>query len=429
MKISVIGTGYVGLITGTGFASKGHDVTCVDVIPEKVEQINKGISPIFEEGLDELLKDVLEKGKFRVTLDLKKAVADSEVSFICVGTPSKEDGSADLSYVKSAAKSIGEALKEVNEYHVVIMKSTVIPGTTETVLVPILEKESGRKAGKDFGVCMTPEFLREGKALEDFMNPDRVIIGSLDEQSKSIAKKLHDIKDRPFVVTNLSTAEMIKYASNAFLATKISFINEIGNICKELGIDTLQVARGIGMDHRISRHFLRPGVGFGGSCFPKDVKALIHQAKDNLKYDPKLISSVIQVNENQPIKFVELAEKKLGDLTGKTAAVLGLAFKSGTDDVRESRAIAVINTLLEKGAKVQAYDPKAIENAKKIFGAKITYSKSPSEALKDSDFCIIVTEWSEFKNLDYSGMKHKAVFDGRNIVENRENVEYEGLCW
>jgi len=429
MKISVIGTGYVGLITGTGFASKGHDVTCVDIVPEKVEQINKGVSPIFEEGLDELLKEVLEKGKFSVTLDLKKAVADSEVSFICVGTPSKEDGSADLSYVKAAAKSIGEALKEIKNYHVVIMKSTVIPGTTETVLIPILEKESGKKAGADFGVCMTPEFLREGRAVEDFMNPDRVIIGALDEQSKSSAKKLHDIKDRPFVVTNLSTAEMIKYASNAFLATKISFINEIGNICKKLGVNTVQVARGLGMDHRISRHFLRPGVGFGGSCFPKDVKALIHQAKDDLKYDPKLISSVMDVNDNQPLLLVELAEAKLGDLKGKTAAVLGLAFKAGTDDVRESRAISVINTLLEKGVKIQAYDPKAVETAKEVLGDKVAYSKSPSEALKDADFCMIVTEWPEFKNINFDGMKSKKVFDGRNILENRDDVDYEGLCW
>ncbi|MFH1450633.1 MAG: UDP-glucose/GDP-mannose dehydrogenase family protein, partial [archaeon] len=420
---------YVGLITGVGFASKGHDVTCVDVVREKVEQINKGGSPIFEEGLDELLKQVLKKGKFRATMDIKDAVINSEISFICVGTPSREDGSADLSYVESAAKAIGSALKEKKQYHVIIMKSTVIPGTTRNVLIPILEKESGKKAGPDFGVCMTPEFLREGKALEDFMNPDRVIIGSIDEKSKNKAKQIHETKDRQFLVTSLSTAEMIKYASNAFLATKISFINEIGNICKELGIDTLQVAKGMGMDHRISRHFLRPGVGFGGSCFPKDVKALIHQAKNKLDYNPKLISSVMEVNDDQPVRLVGLAEKKIGDLKGKTAAVLGLAFKAGTDDIRESRAIEVINALLEKGVKVQAYDPKAMETAKEVLGEKITYADSVATAVNGADFCMIVTEWPEFTNIDFSGLKGKTVFDGRNILENKADIDYVGLCW
>lgn len=429
MKISVIGTGYVGLITGVGLASRGHEVACVDIVPEKVEKINKGQSPIFEEGLDELLKQVLAKGNFKATLDAKNAILNSELSFICVGTPSIDDGSADLAYVKSAAKTVGQALKEKKAYHVVIMKSTVVPGTTEKVLIPILEKESGKKAGADFGVCMTPEFLREGKALEDFLNPDRVIIGSLDERSKNAAKKINEIKDRPFLVTTLRTAEMIKYASNAFLATKISFINEIGNICKELGIDTTQVAKGMGMDHRISPHFLHPGVGFGGSCFPKDVQALIHQAKTEFNYKPKLISTVMEVNDDQPLRLVELAERKTGSLKGKTAAVLGLAFKSGTDDMRESRAIIVINALLAKGAKVQAYDPKAAENARKIFGSKITYASGVSGAIKGADFCLIVTEWPEFKNIDFSGMKSKKVFDGRNILENRDEVEYEGLCW
>jgi UDPglucose 6-dehydrogenase len=429
MRISVVGTGYVGLITGVGLASKGHEVTCVDVIQEKVDQINKGESPIYEEGLDELLKKVLAKKKFTATLDLKKSVLDSELTFICVGTPTKDDGSIDLSYIKSAGKSIGESLKEKSDYHVVIMKSTVLPGTTEDVLIPILEKESGKKAGADFGVCMTPEFLREGRAVEDFLNPDRVIIGALDEASKKVAKQIHETKDKQFLVTNLRTAEMIKYASNAFLATKISFINEIGNVCKRLNIDTTQVAKGMGMDHRISKHFLRPGLGFGGSCFPKDVQAIITQAKNDLDYDTDVLESVMKFNDKQPLLLVELVEKKLGDLKGKTAAVLGLAFKAGTDDMRESRAIPVVNKLLELGVKVQAYDPKASENAKEFFKDKIDYTTSIPDALKDADFCMIVTEWDEFKNVDFSPMKEKKVFDGRNILENRKDVDYEGLCW
>ncbi|MDP7282070.1 MAG: UDP-glucose/GDP-mannose dehydrogenase family protein [Candidatus Undinarchaeales archaeon] len=429
MKIAVIGTGYVGLITGVGLASKGHQVSCVDVIEKKVDQINKGIPPIYEEDLEEMLKDVLKKGKFNATLDAKQAILDSDVTFICVGTPSKDDGSIDLSYVETAAKSIGEALKEKDGYSVVIMKSTVLPGTTEKVLIPALEKESGKKAGEDFGVCMTPEFLREGKAIEDFLNPDRVIVGQVNDKAGNVAKRLHETKDRPFLRTNLRTAEMIKYASNAFLATKISFINEIGNICKELDINTIQVARGMGMDHRISPHFLRPGAGFGGSCFPKDVEALIHQSKDELKYNPEIIQSAMSLNEKQPLRLVELAERKIGELKGKTVAILGLAFKSGTDDMRESRAVPVINALLEKGVTIHAYDPKASENAKKIFGDKISYEASINDALKDADFCMIVTEWSEFKNIDFSAMKEKIVFDGRNILESRDGIDYNGLCW
>jgi UDPglucose 6-dehydrogenase len=222
---------------------------------------------------------------------------------------------------------------------------------------------------------------------------------------------------------------MIKYSSNAFLATKISFINEIGNICKKIGADTLQVSRGIGMDHRISPHFLRPGIGFGGSCFPKDVKALMHQASDDYDYKPKILNAVMEVNDDQPLRLIELAEKKLGDLNGKTAAILGLAFKAGTDDLRESRAIPIIHKLIEKGVKVQGYDPKAGETAKEEFGDKITYAQNIQEALKDADFCLITTEWPEFKNINFDGMKGKAVFDGRNILENRADVDYEGLCW
>jgi len=427
VKVSVAGTGYVGLITGVGIASLGHDVTCVDVIPEKVEQINKGIAPIFEENLEKTLKNVLAKGKFKATLDMKQAVLDSDITFICVGTPSNKDGSMDVTYVNEVSQTIGEALKEKKGYHSVVVKSTVLPGTTEDVVAKTLEKASGKTAGKDFGVAMSPEFLREGKALEDFNNPDRIVIGTLDDKTADAVKALSPKKDVPVVVTNPKTAEMIKYASNSFLAAKISFANEIGNISKKIGIDSYKVMEAVGMDNRINPQFFKSGIGFGGSCFPKDVKALIDFAK-SIDYDPEFLEEIIEVNANQVKLLMEFSEEAAGDLKDKTVAVLGLAFKPGTDDIRESPALAVIEKLLEKGAKIQTYDPEAMEETKKQF-PDLTYTTSSKEAIDGSDLCLVITDWPEFKKLDFSGMNSKIVVDGRNIVENREGITYIGLCW
>ncbi len=429
MRISIIGTGYVGLSTGVGFAVKGNEVVCVDIDEKKVEKINSGIPPIYEPKLDDYLKKVLKEGKLKATTDLKDAVEKTDVSFICVGTPSREDGSIDLTYIESAAKAIGEALKTKGGYHVVVVKSTVVPGTTESVVIPNLKKFSG-KGPNEIGVCMNPEFLREGKALEDFLNPDRIVIGSIDKKSGDTAEKVYGNFKAPVLRTDLKTAEMIKYASNAFLATKISFANEIGNICKRLGIDVYEVMKGVGLDHRISPSFLNAGCGYGGSCFPKDVEALINKAKD-LGYEPKLLQEVHSLNKRQKVSMVGHLEEKLGDLKGKTVCVLGLAFKPDSDDIREASSISIISKLLERGAKVKAYDPKAMENMKKLF-PDIEYAKGAKEAIEGSDACLILTDWEEFKRLeakDFEGMKGNVIIEGRKVLDRNKVSGFEGICW
>jgi UDPglucose 6-dehydrogenase len=427
MKISVIGSGYVGSVTAACFANIGHEIICVDIDEKKVEQINRGIPPIYEEGLKELLLKYAGK-KLIATNDYEFAVNETDVSFICVGTPSGEDGNIDLSIVRSAAASIGEALSKKKGYHVVVVKSTVVPETTEKIVLPILEEKSGKKSGKDFGVAMNPEFLREGKAVYDFMHPDKIVIGSIDQKSGDLVSELYRAFECEITRTNPAAAEMIKYANNSLLATKISFANEIGNICKKLGIDTYEVMEAVGKDYRISPRFLNSGAGFGGSCFPKDVKALIGKAKE-IGYSPALLESVIAVNEKQPLLMTEILQKKIGNVENKKIAVLGLAFKNDTDDIRESRAIPVIAELLRLGAKVSAYDPMATENMKKVFPA-ISYFEEAGEALKGADACLIMTEWDEFKQLDseFNNMKEKIVIDGRRIIKAK-NIIYEGLCW
>lgn len=429
MNISMIGTGYVGLSTGVGFAVKGNDVVCVDIDREKVEKINQGVSPIYEPLLEDYLKKVLKDGKFRATTDLKEAVEQTEVSFISVGTPSREDGSIDLKYIEEVSRQIGEVLKG-KEYHVVVVKSTVVSETTEKVVIPNLEKSSGKKASESFGVCMNPEFLKEGKAMEDFLKPDRVVIGSIDKKSGDVIERLYENFQAPILRTDLKTAEMIKYASNALLATKVSFSNEIGNICKLLGINVNDVMRGVGLDSRISGKFLRAGCGYGGSCFPKDVDALIRKAKD-LGYDPKLLREVHDLNLRQKVRLVEQLESRMGDLKDKTVCVLGLAFKPDSDDVREASSVSIISKLLEKGANVRAYDPKAITNMKKVF-PDIEYPENAKEAIKDSDACLIVTEWKEFKNLsekDFETMKNRIVIEGRKVLDRNKISGFDGICW
>ncbi|MFA4662864.1 UDP-glucose dehydrogenase family protein [Pyrococcus kukulkanii] len=427
MKISIIGSGYVGVVTGIGFAKLGNEVIFVDIEERKIELINQGTPPIYEEGLKDLMNEL--RGRYYATRDYEEAILNSDVTFICVGTPSLKDGSIDLSYVKSAAENIGKVLKKKDEYHVVVVKSTVLPGTTEGIVRPILERYSGKRAFKDFGLAMNPEFLREGVALRDFLNPDRIVIGVQDERTRKVLEELYAPIDAPKLIVDIKTAEMIKYASNAFLATKISFANEIGNICKKLGIDSWKVFEGVGLDHRISPHFFRSGIGFGGSCFPKDLKALISKARE-IGEEPLILEAVLKVNERQPLKLIELIKKHVPELRGKTVGVLGLAFKPNTDDVRETRAYVVIKKLLEEDAIVIAYDPRAMENFRHLYpdvGTKVNYAQSAREVLEATNIILILTEWEEFEKLDYSG---KIVIDGRRIRAAEKTAKvYEGVCW
>jgi UDPglucose 6-dehydrogenase len=421
MRISVVGTGYVGLTTTVGFASRGHDVTCLDIDKKKVESLRAGRCPIYEPGLGELLSEAIKAGRFRAESD-PSCLAESDLIFICVGTPSKEDGSIDLTQLRQASEDIARNLG--GEYPVIVVKSTVVPGTTESTVIPTVERISGRKAGKGFGVCVNPEFLREGRALEDFLHPDRVVVGELTRREGNMLERLYRDFGCPILRTNLRTAEMIKYASNAFLAARVSLINEIGNLCKLLGIDTKEVARGVGLDKRIGPHFLSSGIGFGGSCFPKDVKALIARGRE-MGYEMKILRAVLEVNEDQPLRLIPLLEKHLGRLEGKRIGVLGLAFKPDTDDVREAPSLKVVSHLLRMGAKVRAYDPKAADNFKKYF-PNIEYCAS-ARAVLDSDAVLILTEWQEFEKLDYSG---KIVVDGRGVEAARKTAKaYEGVCW
>ncbi|WP_096204459.1 UDP-glucose dehydrogenase family protein [Candidatus Methanoperedens nitratireducens] len=427
MRISIIGTGYVGTVSAVCFAELGHEVICVDVDRSKIDRINAGIAPIYEEGLSGLLKKHAGK-RLSATSDYDFAVMNSDVSFICVGTPSDPDGNIDLGIVKAASASLGDSLRAKKGYHVIVVKSTVVPETTEKVVLPIIEKRSGKRAG-DFGIVMNPEFLREGKAVYDFMHPDKIVVGSLDKRSGDIVASLYKGLDCKVTGTNPRTAEMIKYANNSFLATKISFANEVGNICKELDIDTYEVMSAIGKDFRIGKYFLNAGAGFGGSCFPKDVKALIGKAKE-IGYEPVLLKSVITVNERQPGRMVQLLKSRLGSLKGRKIAVLGLAFKNDTDDIRESRSIPVIKELLDNGADVSAYDPMANGNMKKLFG-NVRYHSSAEDALSGADACLVMTEWDEFKSLDreFNVMTNRLIIDGRHMLMPRKDVEYVGLCW
>lgn len=423
MRVSVVGCGYVGLVTGMGFVRLGYDVVFVDVDDKKIEMINNAKSPIYEEGLEDFMSQF--KDKYYATKDYGEAIFNSDVTFICVGTPSREDGSIDLQYIESAAKAIGRALKEKDSYHVVVVKSTVLPGTTEKIVKPLIEKYSGKRASKDFGLAMNPEFLREGVALKDFLNPDRIVLGVQDERTRQVLEKLYEPIKAPKLVVDIKTAEMIKYASNAFLATKISFANEIGNLCKKLGIDSWKVFEGVGLDHRISPHFFKSGIGFGGSCFPKDIRALIRKTEE-LGEEPLILKAVMEVNERQPLKIIELLKKHVPELDGKTIGILGLAFKPNTDDIREARAIIIVKKLLEERAKIIAYDPKAMENFKRLF-PQIEYADSAQEVLEKTDVILIVTEWPEFEKLDYSG---KIVIDGRRVRSAEKTARiYEGVCW
>ncbi|MCX6690103.1 MAG: UDP-glucose/GDP-mannose dehydrogenase family protein, partial [Methanoregula sp.] len=374
-----------------------------------------------EPGLDQLLEKNLTR--ITTTVDLPDAIRKTALTFICVGTPSNDDGSIDLDQVRAVSHTIGKSLASDDGYHTIIVKSTVLPGTSETLVIPILEKESGKKAFVDFGVASNPEFLKEGTAVTDFFHTDRVVIGTHDVKTRAVLEELYKPLNAPLYATTIRTSEMIKYTSNAFLATKISFANEIGNLCKKMGIDSYEVFEGVGLDSRINPHFFRSGIGFGGSCFPKDVRALIAHAR-TLGIEPQILNAVIETNEDQPAKMIELLKRHM-DITGKTIGILGLAFKPDSDDVRESRAIPIIEALHKEKAQIIAYDPVAIENFKKLF-PDISYTNNANEVLR-ADAVLIVTEWKEFANLDYHGT---TVIDGRRISKARKEAAiYEGVCW
>ncbi len=420
MKIGVIGCGYVGSVTGAGFAELGHDVLLVDIDEAKVNLLNAARAPVYEPGLEELI--ARNKARLHAT-DNVEMLADRALIFICVGTPSNEDGAIDLTYIRSAAEDLGGVLAQTTRFQLVVVKSTVVPGTTEQVVKPALEVSAHKTAGSEFGLAMNPEFLREGSAVADFFNPDRIVFGTADERSRRLLEELYRSFHCEKVSTTTKTAEMIKYVSNAFLATKISFANEVGNLCKRLGIDVYEVFQGVGLDRRINPAFFRAGIGFGGSCFPKDVKALIAEAQARGE-DPRILTSVIQVNETQPLKLLELLKRHISDLRGRRIGLLGLAFKPDTDDIRESRAVPVVERLLVEGAVVVAYDPQAMAAFAKRF-PQITYA-SPADVLT-SDAVLIITEWPEFERLDYTG---KLVIDGRRLAKaKREAAVYEGVCW
>lgn len=437
-SISIVGTGYVGLCTAVGFATRNRKVIASTHDEKKALSINMGTPPFFEPNLEKLLRKAVFTGYLECVVGREKAVLDTDVTFIAVGTPSKPDGSINLNYIRKAAQEIGDSLAKKERYHLVVVKSTVIPGTTQNVVKPILQKHSGKKCGRDFGLCMNPEFLREGSAVEDTLHPDKIVIGEHDETSGDILQSLYEdfykVDVPPVLRTNLTTAELVKYANNAFLATKISFINEIANICQQIsGTDITEIAEAIGLDHRINPCFLEAGLGYGGSCFPKDIRSLIAYSKRK-GYNPKLLQAVEETNLRQPYTAVSLSRKFLRDLNGKNIAVLGLSFKPGTDDIREAVSTKLVERLLEEGAKVTVYDPAANPNSKRKFGKRIQYAESTIQCIRGADCCIVATEWHEFKKLtpdDFLvNMKRPIVIDGRRIFNPklfRRKLKYAAI--
>jgi UDPglucose 6-dehydrogenase len=430
MHIAVIGTGYVGLVTGACFAEFGVDVTCVDIDADKIARLSAGEMPIYEPGLEQLVTKDMQSGRLRFTTDIKQAVEQALVIFLAVGTPPKSDGSPDLNSVEAAATSIAQ---HMNGYKVIVTKSTVPIGTGERLRQLIREKQRARL---NFGIVSNPEFLREGAAINDFMRPDRVVIGSSDEEAIAIMRDLYRplyLIEAPFVLTSLEAAELTKYAANAFLATKISFINEIANMCESIGCDVHDVARAIGMDRRIGSKFLHPGPGFGGSCFPKDTQALASVARD-FGRDSLIVDAVIEVNRRQRQAMVPKIEKLVGELKGKTIAVLGLAFKPETDDMREAPSIEIVKGLIEGGAKVIAYDPVAMVEAAKVL-PKVDYVEDEYAAVTNADALVFVTEWNQFRALDmrriHDLMKSPRIADLRNIYQPEDmrelGFEYVGV--
>lgn len=430
MHIAVIGTGYVGLVTGACFAEFGVEVTCVDVDTAKIDKLNNGIIPIYEPGLDKIVKKNADAGRLHFTTDIKIAVEGALIIFLAVGTPPQADGTPDMSFYRQAAKDIAES---INGYKVLVTKSTVPVGTGKWLREFVAEN---LKIETDFGVASNPEFLREGAAIEDFMRPDRIVIGSNEERAIDVMKDLYRplyLIETPIVITSLEAAELIKYAANAFLATKITFINEVANLCDAIGCDVHDVARGMGMDNRIGRKFLHPGPGYGGSCFPKDTRALTTVA-DQFGVETRIVDAVIEANERQRDAMIPKIEKLVGNLSGKQIGVLGLSFKPETDDMRESPAIDIIAQLIKRGASVKAFDPVAMDESRHFIDG-IEYASDEYDAITGADVMIIVTEWNQFRALDLEKVKRllrsPKIADLRNIYEPKDmfdlGFEYVGV--
>lgn len=424
-SVSIIGAGYVGLCTGVCLASRGYNLVLSDIDKNKIRLINQGLPPFYEPKLEEMLRCTLDKNGLKAVSNTVEAVFETDMTFICVGTPSNPSGEIDVTFVENAAREIGEALRKKRRYHLIIVKSTVTPGTTEKLVKPAVEKASGSVAGKDFGLAMNPEFLREGNAINDTLNPDRIIIGEYDKKSGDILERFY--KDfykgetPPILRMNLSSAEMVKYANNAFLAMKISFINEVAGICEKIGnVNVDLIAKGIGLDERISPRFLEAGPGWGGSCFPKDIKALI-TFSESVKYGPIILKAVIEANERQADHVISIVKEELKMLEGKVIAILGLSFKPETDDTRESPAFKIINSLLSQKAKVKVYDPRALENTKKVYGNEIQYAGNAMECITDAECCILVSHWKEFLKLNpetfVARMKTPVLIDTRRLYD------------
>lgn len=434
MKIAVVGTGYVGLVTGTCLAEVGTNVTCIDIDKKKIEGLKSGVMPIYEPGLEPMVTRNYKKGKLHFSTDITSAIKDADVAFIAVGTPPGEDGSADLQYVLKVASQIGA---NMNSYGVVVTKSTVPVGTAEKVRAAVQEQLDARGVDVDFDISSNPEFLKEGAAIDDFMKPDRIVVGVDTAKAEETMGKLYKpfiMNGHPLIFMDIPSAEMTKYAANSMLATRISFMNDIANLCEIMGADVNAVRKGIGSDPRIGSRFIYAGIGYGGSCFPKDVKALIETGKQN-NYRMRILEAVEDVNESQKSVLFNKLTSSLGtDLSGKTFAMWGLSFKPNTDDMREAPSLVLIDKINAAGGKVVAYDPVAMPETKHMIGDIITYVDEPYQALDGADALLLVTEWSEFKLLDFDEvtkrLKNKLIFDGRNIYDRKEMAEmgYEYYC-
>ena len=427
MKIVIVGTGYVGLVTGACLSEVGVEVVCVDVNQEKIENLKKGILPIFEPGLDTIVKSNYNKGRLNFSTSLSEAVKGAQVAFIAVGTPPGEDGSADLKYVLQVANTIGSC---IDEYMIVVTKSTVPVGTAKKVKAGIAAALEKRGVQIDFDVASNPEFLKEGAAVEDFLKPDRIVIGVESERAKEVLSRLYHpflLNSHPVLFMDIPSAEMTKYAANAMLATKISFMNDIANLCELVGANVNQVRKGIGSDPRIGNRFIYPGIGYGGSCFPKDVKALFHTS-DDYGYDLRILKAVDAVNDDQKhVIFKKIEQHFAGNLKGKVFALWGLSFKPNTDDMREAPSLVLIASLLKAGAKVQTYDPVAMDEAAHMTDDRVIFTRTAIDAVKGADALVLVTEWAEFRLPDWPKVKAimngSVVFDGRNIYEPSELTE------
>ena len=434
MKIAVVGTGYVGLVTGTCFAEVGINVVCIDIDVKKIENLKRGILPIYEPGLEEMVLKNVEKGRLSFSTSLAESIKDADVAFIAVGTPPGEDGSADLKYVLAVAREIGE---NMNSYGVVVTKSTVPVGTALKVKNAVQSALDKRGVNFDFDVASNPEFLKEGAAIDDFLKPDRIVVGIESEKAEEIMRKLYKpfvLNGHPIIFMDVPSAEMTKYAANSMLATKISFMNDIANLCEIMGADVNMVRKGIGSDARIGNKFIYPGIGYGGSCFPKDVKALIKTAAEN-GYNMQILEAVEHVNDAQKsVLFNKLTSHFGNNLTGKTFAIWGLSFKPKTDDMREAPSLVIIDKILKAGGNVTAYDPVAMPEAKHMLGETITYAKDEFDALKGADALLIITEWPEFRSPNFEDvaalLKNKVIFDGRNIydVQEMKTLGFQYYC-